>query len=172
MQSRSPRTAPHTPRVFVVRVLHIIYIYAYVKNSKQNQSVFVPSPAPQASNRKPCCLSLEAPVYAMWGFPKLGVPFLGVPIIRIEIYWGSMLGPPYFGKLPHAKDTLQPFPKKHGALAPSPMTARTFSAWWIFLDSRVQQKQVFRVFRVHSTNNLMTSWFAGVFLVTLGTPVL
>ena len=36
------------------------------------------------------------------GFPKLGVSFLGVPIKRIIVYsiLGSILGPPYFGKLP------------------------------------------------------------------------
>ena len=35
------------------------------------------------------------------GFPKIRGTFLGVPIIRIVIYWGSMLGSPYLGKLPY-----------------------------------------------------------------------
>ena len=36
-----------------------------------------------------------------WGFTKIGVPFLGVLIIRTIVYiLGSILGSPYFGKLP------------------------------------------------------------------------
>ena len=27
--------------------------------------------------------------------------FLGVPIIRTIVYWGPILGSPYFGKLPY-----------------------------------------------------------------------
>ena len=34
-------------------------------------------------------------------FPKLGVPFWGVPIIRIIVYWGSILGSPCLGTLPY-----------------------------------------------------------------------
>ena len=37
----------------------------------------------------------------MWEFPKIRGTFLGVPIIRIIVYWGSILGSPYFGKLPY-----------------------------------------------------------------------
>ena len=36
----------------------------------------------------------------IWGFPKIGGAFLGVPIIRTIVFWGSILGSPYFGKLP------------------------------------------------------------------------
>ena len=36
----------------------------------------------------------------IWGFPKIRGTFLGVPIIRISIL-GSILGSPYFGKLPY-----------------------------------------------------------------------
>ena len=35
------------------------------------------------------------------GFPKLGGTLLGVPIIRTIVFWGSILGSPYFGKLPY-----------------------------------------------------------------------
>ena len=35
------------------------------------------------------------------GFPKLGVPFWGVLIIRIMVFWGSILGFPYSEKLPY-----------------------------------------------------------------------
>ena len=35
------------------------------------------------------------------GFSKLGVPFWGVPIIKTLVFWGSILGSPYFGKLPY-----------------------------------------------------------------------
>ena len=31
------------------------------------------------------------------GFPIVRGPFLGIPIIRTIIFWGSMLGIPYFG---------------------------------------------------------------------------
>ena len=34
------------------------------------------------------------------GFPKLGVPFLGVPNNKDNSRLGSILGSPYFGKLP------------------------------------------------------------------------
>ena len=37
----------------------------------------------------------------IWGFPKIRGTILGVPIIRTIIFWGSMLGSPYFGKLPY-----------------------------------------------------------------------
>ena len=36
----------------------------------------------------------------MWKFPKIMGTLLGVPIIRILVFWGSILGSPYFGKLP------------------------------------------------------------------------
>ena len=36
-----------------------------------------------------------------WEFPKIRGTFLGVPTIRIIVYWGSILGSPYFGKLPN-----------------------------------------------------------------------
>ena len=35
------------------------------------------------------------------GFPKILCTFLGGPIIRTIIFLGSILGPPYFGKLPY-----------------------------------------------------------------------
>ena len=38
--------------------------------------------------------------FLTWGFPKIKGPFLGAPIIRTAIYLGSILGSPYFGKLP------------------------------------------------------------------------
>ena len=38
---------------------------------------------------------------AIWGFPKIRGAILGVPIIRIILFWGSILGSPYFGKLPY-----------------------------------------------------------------------
>ena len=44
MQSRSPRTAPHPLCVFVVRVLLIIYIYAYVKKDLCAPVTCVPQP--------------------------------------------------------------------------------------------------------------------------------
>ena len=36
----------------------------------------------------------------IWGFPNIRGTFLGVPILRIIIFWGSILGAPYFGKQP------------------------------------------------------------------------
>ena len=41
-----------------------------------------------------------AAVITIWGFPKIRGTLLGVPIIRIIVSWGSILGSPYFGKLP------------------------------------------------------------------------
>ena len=46
-------------------------------------------------------LGIQDPSVLTWEFPKIRGTFLGVPIIRITIYWGSILGSPYFGKLPH-----------------------------------------------------------------------
>ena len=37
--------------------------------------------------------------FLMWGFPKIMGTFLGVPIMEYSIL-GSILGSPYFGKLP------------------------------------------------------------------------
>ena len=61
--------------------------------SKHNQSVFVPSPAPEPSKRKPCSLSLEAPVYATWGFPKIRCAFFG----GLKYIGGLCWGPPFLG---------------------------------------------------------------------------
>ena len=36
----------------------------------------------------------------IWGFLKIRDTILGVPIIRNDSSWGSILGSPYFGKLP------------------------------------------------------------------------
>ena len=35
------------------------------------------------------------------GFPKIWVTLLGVPIIRIIVFFGSILGSLYFGQLPY-----------------------------------------------------------------------
>ena len=37
------------------------------------------------------------------GFPKIKGTFLGVPIIRFIVFWGSILGFPYLGKLPQVE---------------------------------------------------------------------
>ena len=43
---------------------------------------------------------IGVPLQDFGGFPKiLGVPFLGVLRIRIIVFWVSILGSPYFGKL-------------------------------------------------------------------------
>ena len=39
----------------------------------------------------------------IWGFPKIRGTCLGVPMIRITVFWGSILGFPYFGKLPYGE---------------------------------------------------------------------
>ena len=39
-------------------------------------------------------------VNRIWRFPKIGGTILRVPIIRIVVFGGSILGSPYFGKLP------------------------------------------------------------------------
>ena len=36
----------------------------------------------------------------IWWFPKIRCTFFGVPIVRIIGFLGSILGPPYLGKLP------------------------------------------------------------------------
>ena len=38
---------------------------------------------------------------SIWVFPKNRGTFFGVPIIRTIVFWGSILGSPYFGKLPY-----------------------------------------------------------------------
>ena len=35
--------------------------------------------------------------------------FMGVPIVRIRVFWGSILGSPYFTKLPNS---LTPYAKQ------------------------------------------------------------
>ena len=45
-------------------------------------------------------LKLQSTLEYIQGFPILGVPFGGIPIIRTIVYIGSILGSPYFGKLP------------------------------------------------------------------------
>ena len=42
-------------------------------------------------------MQVEIGVSQNWGVGA----FLGVPIIRIIGFWGSILGSPYFGKLPN-----------------------------------------------------------------------
>ena len=44
----------------------------------------------------------------IWEFPQIRGTFLGIPIIRIIGILGSILGSPYFGKLPYSA------PYKHG----------------------------------------------------------
>ena len=39
---------------------------------------------------------------SIWRVPKIRGTFLGVPIIRTILFWGSILGSPYLGKLPFA----------------------------------------------------------------------
>ena len=55
------------------------------------------------------------------GFPKIGGTILGVPLIRI-IVLGSIVGSPYFGKLPQGKAL---FPAN--SLNPKPTRAKLFS---------------------------------------------
>ena len=38
--------------------------------------------------------------FCIWGFPKIRSIFSGVPLIRTFVFWGSILGSPYLGKLP------------------------------------------------------------------------
>ena len=37
----------------------------------------------------------------IWGVPKIRGALLGVPIVRIIVFGGSILGYPYFGKIPY-----------------------------------------------------------------------
>ena len=41
------------------------------------------------------------------GCPKITGTFLEVPVIRIIVFWGSMLGFPYLGKLPNSHQPVQ-----------------------------------------------------------------
>ena len=36
----------------------------------------------------------------IWGYPEIRGTFLGIPRIRIIVFLGSIVGSPYFGKLP------------------------------------------------------------------------
>ena len=48
-----------------------------------------------------CQNSLKGVIQGIrWRFPKIGVPFLGVLIFQDYSFLGSILGFPYFGKLP------------------------------------------------------------------------
>ena len=40
------------------------------------------------------------PVLVIWGFPKIRGTFLVGPLLRMIVFWGTILRSPYFGKLP------------------------------------------------------------------------
>ena len=47
------------------------------------------------------------PFKCIWGFPKIKGTLSGVPMLRIIAFWGflgSLLGSPYFRKLPYSVD--------------------------------------------------------------------
>ena len=44
---------------------------------------------------------LEWGLEGFWGFPEIRGTLLGVLITRIKVFGGSILGSPYFGKLPY-----------------------------------------------------------------------
>ena len=58
-----------------------------------------------------CTMKPAIPETLNRGFPKLGVPFLGGPHNKDYSILGSILGSPYFGKLPNPLNTKSPTSK-------------------------------------------------------------